>query len=306
MSAEYDTPRGMIDYAFQAMGTTVMLLLPEEKGQTQARTVRALFMEWEARLSRFQPTSDLSRLNRAAGRPVLVGSLLATVLEAALAAARATGGLYDPTLLPQLLDLGYDRSFEQLPAYRPDRIFSPQAGGGWRQIQFDAATRIVTLPAAVAVDLGGIAKGMAVDAALQVLRDAGVACALINAGGDLGVLGQPPDASGWVIAVEGVAARPLVSLQGGAMATSGRTRRHWKIGEQDRHHLIDPRTGEPAQTGLACVTAVAGRCMQAEVAAKVAFLLGHEEGGRFLLTHGLAGLLVDTQGTMTPVGAWPK
>jgi thiamine biosynthesis lipoprotein len=303
---EYDTPRGMVRNRFRAMGTTVEVLLPHESVASCAHRVRQLFDEWEASLSRFRPTSDLSRLNRTTGRPVLVSALLSAVLGAALDAAMATGGLYDPTLLAQLLELGYDRSFEQVPDVRPDRPHDPQPGGGWRRIQFNRAARVVTLPPGVAVDLGGIAKGMAVDAALRALQHEGVASAMISAGGDLGVLGLPPDASAWVLAVEGTASRPVVSLQRGAMATSGRTHRRWKIGQVERHHLIDPRTGEPAQSGLATATVVAGRCAQAEVAAKVAFLLGREEGARFLLERGVAGLLVDGEGTLVPVGAWPS
>jgi thiamine biosynthesis lipoprotein len=156
------------------------------------------------------------------------------------------------------------------------------------------------------VDLGGIAKGMAVDAALRMLEREGVSNAMISAGGDLGVLGLPSEAHGWVLAVESSAARPSVLLQRGAMATSGLIRRRWKVGGTERHHLLDPRTGEPAQSGLATVTVVAAQCGQAEVAAKVAFLLGREEGERFLLERGLAGLLIDIQGTMAPVGAWPR
>src|SRR6185437_5996519 len=106
-------------------------------------------------------------------------------------------GLYDPTLLHTLTRLGYDRTFDDLAAAQDE----PPAGagarsvppvGGWRGIVVDRATRRVTLPAGVGLDFGGIAKGMAVDAALARLRGMGVSCALVNAGGDLAVLGLPP------------------------------------------------------------------------------------------------------------------
>jgi thiamine biosynthesis lipoprotein len=168
---EYDTPRGMFRDTFRAMGTTVEVLLPQETAESCAQVLRELFDEWEAALSRFRPDSDLSRLNRTTGRPVLVSALLSAVLGAALDAAMATVGLYDPTMLPQLLKLGYNQSFEQVPEERPDRPYRPQPGGDWRRIQINRAARVVTLPPGVAVDLGGIAKGMAVDAALRALQN---------------------------------------------------------------------------------------------------------------------------------------
>src|SRR5512133_4108210 len=107
--------------SFPAMGTEVAVLAPAGRAAEAAGRARRLFEDWERRLSRFRPDSELARLNAHAGRPVPVGELLYRVLETALAAAGASGGVYDPTMAHQLERLGYDRAFEQLQASSPGR-----------------------------------------------------------------------------------------------------------------------------------------------------------------------------------------
>lgn len=303
---------GLRRTAFRAMGTTIMVVLPSAQAEAGTEAVRALFDEWERCLSRFQPESELSRLNQRAGQPTAVSALLFTVLTTALTAAHATGGLYDPALLHTLTRLGYDRTFDDLPAAQDEPIagaLSAPPVGGWRDIVVDRASRRVTLPAGAGLDFGGIAKGMAVDAALARLRGMGIARALVNAGGDLAVLGLPPGMDAWPISVgddsDGHDAGWTVPLRHGALATSGIAKRHWRQGGHERHHLLDPRTGAPAVSGLWSVTVAAGRCEQAEVAAKVAFVLGAARGAEFLRAHQIAGLLMAPDGTWTAVDPWP-
>ncbi|HVB74490.1 MAG TPA: FAD:protein FMN transferase [Ktedonobacteraceae bacterium] len=299
-------PSGLARSQFHAMGTTISFLVPLEALPRAEEIVRTLFADWEQTLSRFLPDSGLSQLNRLAGNPVIVEELLFDVLSRALVAAQATNGIYDPTLLNQLAQLGYDRSFDELPVEQPAIVHSTEPGGRWRDMQLVQALRMVTLPAGVAVDFGGIAKGMAVDAALQQLGAEGIQIALVNAGGDLAVRGVPVLEQQWPIEVQGKNHSWVIPLKRGAMATSGVSRRHWQQGTQTRHHLLDPRTGLPAQSGLWSVTVVADSGEQAEVAAKVAFLLGEEQGVEFLHRHDLSGLLVHTDGSWTTAGYWPK
>jgi FAD:protein FMN transferase len=299
-------PSGLARAQFRAMGTTISILLPEEHLQRGEEIVRTLFADWEQTLSRFLAESELSQLNQLAGKPVVVSELLFTVMCRALAAAQATDGLYDPALLNQLVQSGYDRTFDELPAELPVAEHVSQPGGRWREIHVDQALRLVMLPPGVSVEFGGIAKGMAVDAALENLRLEGIHTALVNAGGDLAVLGVPPLEKQWPIEVQGKNCSWVIPLHHGAFATSGVARRRWLQGTQVRHHLVDPRTGLPAQSGLWSVTAAAARCEQAEVAAKVTFLLGVERGSEFLRRHALAGLLAQEDGTWTTVGSWPR
>jgi thiamine biosynthesis lipoprotein len=287
------------------MGTEVSVVAEAAAAEPARAEVARLFQHWEQALSRFREDSELSRLNALAGRPVVVSELLLDALAAALAAARATAGLYDPTLLRALERLGYDRSFEKLPAQAAPASGAAAPGGAWRRIQLDRRSRTVTLPAGVAVDLGGIGKGMAVDAAIERLRAGGLAAAMVNAGGDLRVLGTPPGAGAWPIAIDGPRGTVVVPLARGALATSGIGRRRWRQGTVERHHLLDPRSGQPAWTGLWSVTAAAATCAQAEVAAKTAFILGPRAGADFLAGKGLAGLLATDSGGWQPAGSWP-
>ncbi|HEY1389073.1 MAG TPA: FAD:protein FMN transferase [Ktedonobacterales bacterium] len=299
----------MSRHVFAAMGTTVTVLASAAHGLRAFETVLALFDEWERALSRFLPESELSRLNARAGTAVEVSPLLWDVLTTALEAARATNGRYDPTLLRQMLWIGYDRTFADID--REGRMAAPpvgqaRIGGDWRLIQLDQAHRQVTLQVGAGLDFGGIAKGMAVDAALRQLRALSLTPALVNAGGDLAVVGRPPGQPDWPIAIPGRGCHWTIPLRNGAIATSTVTRRNWRQGEAARHHLIDPATGEPARSDVLSATVVAPYCRQAEVGAKVALLLGARAGVRFLETHGLAGLLIPTTGDYLTAGPWPR
>ena len=301
---EYNTPAGLTQGSFKAKGSTKTTLLPEARANG-IEIVRSLFAEWEQALSRFLPESELYRLNAHPGHNVITSELLFKVLASALNAAQATQGIYDSTLLDQIVKIGYDRSFDELAPVLPVASYDGQPGGGWQGIQVSLHLRSVRLPEGVRLDFGGIAKGMAVDAALLQLRQAGIERALVNAGGDLAVLGSPPVLEEWPIAVPVKDESRTIPLRSGAMATSGIGRRHWAQGNSARHHLLDPRTGLPAASGLWSVTVVAARCEQAEVAAKVAFVLGMERGKAFLQEHQLSGLLVDLERQWEATGYWP-
>jgi len=290
---------------FRAMGTIISLLLPEKQVEFGVEIVRTLFSEWEQTLSRFLPDSELSRLNQQAGTPVAVSNLLYDVLATALTAAQATEGVYDPAMLEQLEQIGYHRNFDDLPTNRFEPIIPGEPGGRWRGIKVDPIRRQVTLPRGIKLDFGGIAKGMAVDAALEALSQNDIKSALVNAGGDLSVLGLPPAEEHWPVAVPGQQQYWTISLHHGAIATSGIAHRHWLQGSILRHHILDPRTGLPAESDLWSVTVVADRCEQAEVAAKVAFILGSKAGAEFLHKHRIAGLLVLEDGKWETVEPWP-
>ncbi len=329
---------------FPAMGTTVTVLVPTA-WSAMASVTADLFADWEARLTRFRPSSELSRLNAAAGRPRRVGRLLYGAVETAVLAALATDGLFDPTLLDRLEALGYDRTFEALRrgeaidpstasmaevGRRPERQHRLQrpsrdgelearprpVGGGWRGIRLDRRSRTVELPPGVRLDLGGIAKGMAVDAAVALLAAVGVPAAAVEAGGDLAVLGRSPDGGPWRVEIERPPAAPpgngaagsdpeplVVELEDGALATSSVGRRRWLAGGAWRHHLVDPRTGEPAATGIWSATVAAASCTEAEVAAKVALLLGADGAPAFLRRWGYSGLFIDDVGSVRFVDA---
>lgn len=290
--------------SFRAMGTDVQVVMPSDVAMTVTDRVRTLFSTWEASLTRFDDDSDLCRMNRSAGSRFAASPLLFGVMQSALRAARATRGLYDPSMGNHIAALGYDRSFELLGRDNgTGRAEGP--GGGWRRIILDPASRLITIPHGCAIDLGGIAKGMAVDAAIGTLRNAGLGTALVAAGGDLRVLGRPPAHPHWGIELEERGHR-VVALRGGALATSSTTRRRWMSGGEKRHHLLDPATGLPADRGARAVTVAARTCAQAEVAAKAALVAGPLEGADLLRRLGLPALVQPDDGPPIAVGEWPE
>ncbi len=252
------------------------------------------FREVESTLSRFDPDSALSRLNRSQGRWVIVPPLLLTAIQQALTAAERTRGVFDPTLLDALEAAGYSRSFEQ----GPQEVGRPAPAGRWRGIRVVPDASAVWLPPGVRLDLGGIGKGLAVDGAAAVLTQA--PRFVVNAGGDLFVKSAPLDPP-----VEVEVADPFhpdatlftFGIYAGAVATSSTLGRRWG---QDRHHIIDPATGRPAKSGIVAATVVADQAAWAEVLAKASIILGPKWGLALLIEHGCSGFLIDEAGTIIP------
>ena len=283
--------------AFRSMGTDVSLVtaadVPASSFRTATEGVRATFAREDLRFSRFRVDSELSRLNARAGRSTRVTAEMTDVLRLAIDAADRTAGLFDPTVLLSLVAAGYDRDFDELLAGARGVLHPSQPCGRWLEVEVNG--RSVRLPEGVAVDLGGIAKGWTVDRAAERALATGLPWALVNAGGDLRIVGSPPEIE---IAVEDpeapgdLAAR--VRVDSGALATSSVTRRAWAPG---MHHLIDPRTALPAETGVLQATVWAETCAEAEVRAKWALLEGRPSLDRFP-----AVLVVDDGPIVTNLG----
>lgn len=291
-----------VSTTFTAMGTDITVRVEHREAGDLLVEARDLFENWEAVLSRFRPDSELSRLNARAGSAVPVSPLLLRVIVAALRAAWATKGLFDPALGRQLVAAGYAQSFERSsPSHF--RIARARPGGAWRDIVIDVDAATVRVPVGAAVDLGGIAKGMAVDALIDLFAAAGVTRAMVNAGGDLRVITSGD--TGWPVGLTDVRGA-FLTLVDGALATSSTARRRWRLAGEDQHHLIDPRTGEPSRSAVWSASVAAATCMQAEVAAKTALILGPDAGAAFLEKAGLSAILSRIDKPPIPVGAWPE
>ena len=165
-------------------------------------------------------------------------------------------------------------------------------------IHLNSQTRNVTLPAKMRLDLGGVAKGWCAEVAAERLSK--YAPALVDAGGDIAVSGLRADASAWPVGVENPHddTRDLALLALGAcgVATSATNHRRWRAGGVEQHHIINPRTGEPAQTDVTSATVVAKTAVEAEAGAKMAVLLGARAGLAWIESHQQAALLVTTNG----------
>jgi thiamine biosynthesis lipoprotein len=293
---------------FPAMGTEAHLIVVTPDGaspglgealldRAEAR-VEAL----EARWSRFRPTSELCRLNASAGRPAVVSKETFDIVSRAVDAWYLTAGRFDPTVLNALHALGYDRTFTEVRAGRGDlpAVATASRAPGCARINVAPSVRAITLPAGVALDLGGIGKGYGADLVATELLTWGAAGACVSLGGDMRCVGTAPWAEGWRVSIEDPfhpdAELLEVVMTDGAVVTSTRLKRTWSHNGQKVHHIVDPMSGRPAQTGVAAVTVVAGDAWWAEVLAKAAFLAGPEEGLELLARSGVTGLLVDDAG----------
>jgi FAD:protein FMN transferase len=288
------------ELAFSAMGTSVRLL-----GQPGAplAAARALIEDLEARLTRFDPASELCRLNDDARESVPASPSLREAVGAALAGAAATGGLADPTLLGAVVRAGYSRSLvgrpradlrEALAAAPDPRPATAHPGALWRSVYVDHAAGAIARPPGLRLDLGGSAKGLAADLAVELLAPHGPCAA--DLGGDLRVHGAHE-----VLVLDPLTQEPIetVRLHDDAVATSGIDRRiWWGPGGLPAHHLLDPSTGRPAWTGVLAATAKAPTAALAEALAKAAVLAGPEQGRAILARRG--GLLVTTDDVAVP------
>ncbi len=293
-------------YSFRAMNTKIQTWLYSRTDSAVLLDVQRLFNSFEKRLSRFDPTSELSHLNASQQEVFPASPILLDAVEAALWAADTTGGLYDPTILNALKKAGYDRSFEQIEQPAPLHSHSARVINGkssnrfsmrpfnFRSIQLNRAKREIYKPVGVGLDLGGMGKGWTVDRAADRLQ--GLGPFLINAGGDIFGYQVPPGQKGWEIDLihplkpEQFIAR--VNLHHRALTTSTIARRRWQRNGQIMHHLIDPRAGQPAHTDAISVSVIADRTVTAEIYAKVVLILGVEQGLTYLQNlPGVEGLI---------------
>jgi thiamine biosynthesis lipoprotein len=279
---------------FRAMGSDahVVVVGPERLASRAEQRVADLERRW----SRFDERSEISALNRHAGDPVLVSHDTVELVERAVEAWRLTHGWFDPTVLGALERAGYDRSFDEIERSGTTNGTSARHAGA---AGIEIVAGAVRLPAGTGFDPGGIGKGLAADIVVDELRAEGAEGACVNLGGDVRVDGVSPTGDAWTVAIEHPALVPAetrVGLQRGAVASSATLRRRWKVGDEVRHHLIDPTTGLPSWTTLSFATVVAGHAWTAEVLAKTLVLRGAPACFDDVDAAGAAALAVDQEG----------
>ena len=299
--------------SFPALGTTATVAVTGDRAALAAAraAVERGLDAIDRACSRFRADSELTRLNSAQGRPVAVGSLLLEAVQVAVAAARTTGGIVDPTIGRTLRLAGYDSTFKVV-AGRDGQAFQARfvPTVGWETIVIDAERAAITVPAGVELDLGATAKALAADRAAHTACAAAGCGVLVALGGDIAVSGEPPR-GGWAVGIADDHAAPpeaihtTVAVESGGLATSSTTVRRWRSGERDLHHLIDPRSGRPAVTPWRTVTVAAASCVDANVASTAALVLG-ADAVSWLERQGLPARLVSTQGEVALVCGWPS
>lgn len=275
------------------MGTLVTMHIVRSANvvDTDAAFDRAFgwFHEIESRCTRFSERSELMQLTARAGVAVPASAVLYEAVQFALMVAEASGGAFDPTIGNHMHAHGFNR--EHRTGERVPTPASADDDADYRDVQLDPDRKTITLLRPLTLDLGAVAKGLAVDMAareLQSFQDFA-----IDAGGDLYLGGSNEQGTPWSVGIrhprheDELIASLRISNQ--AVCTSGDYERRAPSG--DAHHILDPRTGASAPA-VASATVVASGAMLADALATAAFVLGPEEGIQFLNRMGVEGLIV--------------
>jgi thiamine biosynthesis lipoprotein ApbE len=310
--------------SWRALGTLVHLVVTEPSCLPAARgLLEADLAGVDLACSRFRADSEIRALQYTSDtKAQRVSPLLAEAIAVALRAAELTDGDVDPTVGAAMSALGYDRDFELLPparrsaarrsaARRSPAQLTARTVPGWRQVRLEGQT--LTMPPGVQLDLGATAKAWAADrAAARIARQAGCGV-LVSLGGDIAVAGPAPG-SGWRIRVQDVTGAPdetpegpyaLIAIRDGGLATSSTKARRWQHGGDVLHHILDPRTGLPAEPVWRTVSVAAGTCADANAASTAAVIRGRAALG-WLAGLGLPARLVDATGVVFTVAGWPQ
>ena len=273
--------------AFRAMGTQCQVDFACESGP-RAREFKADVLAWvesfEARFSRFRPESLVSRINARAGREAVELDDEAESLFGLVDWYHwSTGGLFDPSALPLLALWDYHNPAAQVP--KPEAVAAARAKVGWKKVVHKDRKLFLPEPG-MGIDVGGIGKEYAVDCVLQMGQACGFPSIHVNFGNDLRVFGPAPQGGPWLVGLEDP--RHPGECWGGlavtkqAVTTSGDYLRFFSVDGRRFGHILDPRTGWPVANGCGSVTVVAPTCTEAGVLSTTAFIMGAEEGFRFI------------------------
>jgi len=297
--------------AFDALGTTAQVMVTDPAALERAvGAVEDELAAIDLACSRFRDDSELTALNRSGGRPFAASPLLVEALEVAIRAAEITDGDVDPTVGRAMTGLGWDCDFSVLVLRDERDRFQVVPAAGWRSIHLDAERGTIDMPAGVEVDLGATAKALAADRAAQAAARATGAGVLVNLGGDLAVAGDAP-AEGWSILVTDDHRSPLsgdgqtIAIREGGLATSSTTMRRWRSGGSEHHHIVDPRSGLPAEEVWRTVSVAAATCVDANTASTAAIVRGREARS-WLEAANLPARLVRLDGTVATTAGWPE
>ena len=295
---------------FGVFGTTAVLVVTEPAALPAARALAdAELAAIDKACSRFRPDSELSVLNSTTGQPQPVSELFAELIGQALRAAELTGGDVDPTCGGALVAAGYDRDFGELQVSGVTLTVTARPVPGWSRVRLDRERRTASLDHGVRLDLGSTAKAVAADRCAGLIAAKLGGGVLVSLGGDIAVAGTPPD-GGWQVKVtDDHAAGPdapgqVVTITAGGLATSSTTVRAWTAGGRPMHHIIDPRTGEPAVSLWRTVSVAAASCADANIASTAAIIRSEAAPG-WLASAGLPARLVGQDGTVECTPGWP-
>jgi len=284
------------------MGTTfhIECLPPKNRSlnrESVEQQVRVLLEQVNMMASVFEPESVISRFNRhKSTAPFPVSPEAALLVKQALNAARATSGAYDPTILPVIRLFGFAAEKKSLPP-DPDSIRAARTRVGYENVLVDESGNLVKSHPEVELDLGGMAKGYAVDLVCGLFAGMETKSFLVEIGGEVRTRGTRPDGKPWRIGIEkpmedapfGGSILAVIQMENACLATSGDYRSYRKSGNARVHHIFDPRTGSNPDNRLASVSVIAKTCARADALATGFMVLDPDKGMK------LAGNLPDVE-----------
>ena len=286
-----------------ALGTVCSVTLFDHGRDSVYRAIFRRINEIENRMSVNLPNSYISRINRNAGvAPVVVPEDVFEVVERALYFAELSDGAFDPTIAPLVTLWGIMDDNPRVPSQGDIDALLPLIN--WRNVELDRDKRTVFLRySGMALDLGGIAKGYAVDEAVAILRSENIPRAIIDFGGDVMTFGVKPDRTRWNIAIQDPkggrgAHLGIVSVGEKTIVTSGVYERYFYHNNVRYHHIFSPIDGFPARTGLLSVTIVSEIAMDADALSTATFALGYERGMALAMSRGAGAIFVFEDNTV--------
>jgi thiamine biosynthesis lipoprotein len=292
---------GLLSLSGETMGTHWLVRLagvPPARLPELRVAVEAVFKRVIDQMSLWLPGSALSLYNAAAaGSSHVLPRDLGIVLDAALDTARASGGAFDPSVGALIELWGFGPAPRRKAPPEPESITTCLAQTGWQRLRVARDGERLLQPGGLRLDLSGVAKGYAVDAAAEALQTLGVEHCLVEIGGELAARGYRPDGSAWRVGVEAPSpereeALLAVPLSGSAIATSGDRWHCFEHSGRRYSHTIDPRSGWPVPDRLASVTVVHESCMHADALATALYVLGLPDGLAFANRHEIAALFL--------------
>ncbi len=297
--------------AFRALGTSVTLVTADESLAAGRALLERELRRLDETCSRFRSDSELARANARAGETVSISPLLAELIALGLHAAEASGGRVDPTLGAELRAAGYDQTFALVQA-RERWMIAPAARPrvhGWQEVTLDAERLTLRAPPGTELDLGATAKAWAADEAAAAIARSSGSGALVSLGGDIAVAGASPH-GGWPIRIANDHAAsperpgPVVAITTGGVATSSTSVRRWQTNLGEAHHILDPTTGRPAAAVWRVVSVAGATCVEANIAATAAVVLG-EHAPAWLEQQRLPARLERVDGATAYTCGWP-
>jgi len=302
-----NTPRErVLSFDGMTMGTgfSMKWVATDESQVAEIRTdATALLAEINRQMSTYIPDSELSRLNRSEpGQPQKVPAELMFVLQEAQRISDWTSGAFDVTVGPLVNLWGFGPDGRIVHAPEAARIEELKTRIGYRFVRLMPESNQVLREGEQYIDLSAIAKGYGVDALALMLEQKGIDRYLVEIGGELRARGLKPDGESWKLAIEAPVAstertaQTIISLEQGAVATSGDYRNYFEEQGVRYSHTIDPRTGHPITHRLASVTVIRPSCAEADALATALMVMGEEQGYNFAIKHNLAAFFISKDG----------